>query len=158
MADAVSRLTEAGARDELLADLLVRRVAGLKRRPIFDPIERVWRLGVLLLGRSGALYAAGTTLQVSEPRHPNAQSLLAQERRELRAIALKAGIAKGDTVNFDALDIHLDALTPDTRPLARVDGGLLVRWSPTSETLTPFESYLAERVELLVDPPAGAGD
>jgi hypothetical protein len=158
IADAVARLTAAGARDELLADLQVRRVLGLRRAPTFEPIERVWRLGVLLLGRSGSLYATGTTLHVTEPRHPNAQSQLGEERRELRAIALKAGIARGDTVDFDARDILLDDLTAATRPLALIDGELRVQWNPTSDALAPFESYLAERVGLLVDPPPGAGE
>jgi hypothetical protein len=158
LATAVARLTAAGARDELLADLVARRLLGIPRAPAFQPIERVWRLGVLLLGHSATLYATGTTLRVSDPRHPNAQSQLAEQRRELRAIARKAGIASGETIDFEAHRIQLNALTPETRPLALVDGEVLVQWSPASNTLTPFESYLAERVELLIDPPAGAGD
>jgi hypothetical protein len=156
LAAATARLTAAGARDELLADLVERRTLGIRRAPVFEPVERVWRLGVLLLGRSGALYATGTTMRVSEPRHPNAQSQLGEERRELRAIALKAGIAPGETIDFDAHRIRLDDVDDASRPLARIAGDLLVRWSPTSATLTPVAGYLTERVELLTDPPAGA--
>jgi hypothetical protein len=31
-----------------------------------------------------------------------------------------------------------------------------VQWIPTTEVLAAFEAYLAARVELLDDPPAGA--
>ena len=86
----------------------------------------------------------------------HAQSRLAEDRRELRAIALKSGISGGDTINLDAVDIVLDDLTEQSRPIARTADGLAVRWSATSEALTPFESYLAERVSLLTDPPEGA--
>ena len=156
VADAVQRLTAAGARDELLVDLVRPRWMGVRLAARLDAVERVWRLGVLLLGHGGALYATGTTLRVSEPRHPNAQSQLAEERRELRAIALKSGISGGETINLDAVDIALDALTPQTRPVARTVDGLFVRWSPTSDALAPFDSYIAERVELLIHPPEGA--
>ncbi|MFC0197970.1 hypothetical protein ACFFIR_13930, partial [Microbacterium arthrosphaerae] len=40
-------------------------------------------------------------------------------------------------------------------PLVFADGSLFVRWSTTGG-LVPLESYLAERVGLLLDPPAGA--
>ena len=155
LARAVAQLTAAGARDEALVEYARPRWAGLRLAPKLTTIARVWRLGVLLLGQDGALYATGTTLRVSEPRHPNAQSSLAEQRRELRAIALRSGIAAGDTVNLDARDIRFDSLTPQTRPIARVDSRLVVQWSPNSDDLTPFESYIAERVALLTDPPAG---
>ena len=119
-------------------------------------VDRVWRLGVLLLGREGALYATGTTLRVTEPRHPNAQSRLADDRRELRAIALRSGIPGGETINLDARDIALAELGAASRPVARTDAGLAVQWSSASDQLTPFASYLAERIALLIDPPEGA--
>lgn len=156
LADAVARLDAAGVRDEQLVDYVQPKWLGVKLRPKLAPVERVWRLGVLLLGRSGTLYATGTTLHVTEPRHPNAQSRLAEGRRELRAIALNSGIARGDTIDLDARDIVLDELTATSRPLARVDGRVMVSWSETSDQLTPFESYLEERVGLLINPPGGA--
>jgi len=156
LVDAVERLTAARARDELLVEVRQPRWLGVKLPARLDAVERVWRLGVLLLGRSGALYATGTTLRVSEPRHPNAQSRLAEDRRELRAIALKSGISGGDTINLDAVDILFHTLTENSRPVARTAEGLFVRWSPTSNALTPFDTYLGERVSLLVDPPDGA--
>lgn len=157
LARAVARLSAAGARDEVLVEYARPRWAGLRLSPKLTTVGRVWRLGVLLLGRDAALYATGTSLRVSEPQHPNAQSALAEQRRELRAIALRSGISGGETINLDARDIRLDELTAATRPVARTDAGLLVQWSPNSEALAPFETYVDERVALLIDPPEGAG-
>jgi hypothetical protein len=154
---ALERLTTSGARDEVLATLTHRRLRG----DTFVLVERVWRLGVLLLGRSGALYATGTTFRVDELAFDNHQSNLAAARREYRAAALRAGLPAGETVNFDAEPIVFDAV-PDAapagpdRPVVRAPEGLRVRWSTASAALAPFEAYLAERVELLADPPPGA--
>lgn len=156
LARAVTRLRGAGARDELLVDLHRPTWLGVRLAPKLVPVERVWRLGVLLLGHSAALYATGTTLRVSEPRHPNAQSQLAENRRELRALALKSGIAGGETIDLDARDIRVDEITADSRPLARTSDGYGVRWSATSHALTPLAGYLEERVQLLLEPPEGA--
>ncbi|MCU1439583.1 MAG: hypothetical protein JWP85_580 [Rhodoglobus sp.] len=156
LTDAVSRLAAAVARDELLVDYVRPTWLGVKLAAKLVPVERVWRLGVLLLGRSGTLYATGTTLRVTEPRHPNAQSRLAEDRRELRAIALRSGISGGETINLDAHDIVLGDLGPDSRPIAAGGDGFTVAWSATSATRTPLETYLEERVQLLIDPPEGA--
>ena len=153
---AVDSLRTAQARDEVLVAYARPRWAGLRLAPKLTTIARVWRLGVLLLGHDAALYATGTTLRVSEPRHPNAQSALAEERRELRAIALRSGIAAGETINVDVRDIRFEELTALTRPIARVDAGFFVQWSPKSDALAPIGTYLAERVALLVDQPTGA--
>jgi hypothetical protein len=150
---ALERLTASGARDEVLAALTHRRLRG----DTFVLIERVWRLGVLLLGRSGALYATGTTFRIDEPAFDNHQSNLAAARRAYRVAALRAGLPVGETVTFDAQEIVLDAaLAEHAGPVILNSDGLRVRWSPTSDALAPFEAYLAERVELLADPPQGA--
>ncbi len=109
---------------------------------------------MLLLGRSGALYATGTTFRIDELKFDNHQSNLAAARREYRAAALRAGFPPGETVNFDAKPIELDAaLAESDGPVILGPDGMQVRWSPTSDALAPFESYLAERAELLADPP-----
>jgi hypothetical protein len=149
VARAVERLTASQARDELLATIVERRIRG----DMFAPVERVWRLGVLLLGRSGTLYATGTTFLVGELTHPNQQSNLAAARRAYRAMALKAGIRPGETVNFGAREIDLDH---PAGPVIQTARGLEVQWSAASTATTPFERYLGERVDLLTDPPAGA--
>jgi hypothetical protein len=153
VAHATERLAAARARDELLVTLVHRRIRG----DTFAPVERVWRLGVLLLGHSGTLYASGTTFRIDELRFDNHQSNLAAARREHRSMALRAGIAPGETITFDAEPIELDSALADAAgPVILSPDGLAVRWSPTSDVLTPFEPYLAERVELLVDPAQGA--
>jgi hypothetical protein len=153
VAAARERLTASGARDEVLAALTHRRLRG----DTFVTIERVWRLGVLLLGRSGELYATGTTFRVDEVRFDNHQSNLAAARREYRAAALRAGFAPGETVTFDAERIELDAVRTDSAgPVILGREGLLVRWSSQSTALAPFGAYLAERVELLADPSPGS--
>lgn len=147
------RLDAAGARDEVLATLMHRRLRG----DTFALVERVWRLGVVLLGRSGRLYATGTTFRIDELRFDNHQSNLAAARREYRAAALRAGFPPGETVNFDAEPIELDAaLAAAAGPVILTPDGVQVRWSPTSAALAPFDAYLAERVELLAEPPPGA--
>jgi hypothetical protein len=151
VADAVERLTASGARDEVLATLTRRRLRG----DTFVLVERVWRLGVLLLGRNGSLYATGTTFRIDELRFDDHQSNLAAARREYRAAALRAGFAAGETVTFDAVPLDLADPPRDGAVIAGPDG-IRVRWSGASDTLTPFEAYLAERVELLADPPPGA--
>jgi len=153
IAQAAKRLTEADARDEVLATLAHRRLRG----DTFVTVERVWRLGVLLLGRSGALYATGTTFRIDELTFDNHQSNLAAARREYRAAGLRAGFRPGETVNFDAEPIVLDAaLAGSAGPVILNTDGLQVRWSTASTALAPFGTYLAERVELLADPPQGA--
>ena len=154
LADATERLRASNARDEVLAALVHRRLRG----DTFVLVERVWRLGVLLLGRSGTLYATGTTFRIAQLTFDNHQSNLAAARREYRAAALRAGFKPGETVNFDAQIIELtkSGLDAASGPVILTPDGLRVRWSPTSDSLVPFDSYLAERVELLADPPAGA--
>jgi hypothetical protein len=150
---ATRRLASADARDEALATLKQRRLRG----DTFVLVERAWRLGVVLLGRSGRLYATGTTFRIDELKFDNHQSNLAAARREYRAAGLRAGFAPGETVNFDAEPIELDAaLAASAGPVILTPDGVRVRWSPTSTALAPFDTYLAERVELLADPPAGA--
>ncbi|MEO5920609.1 MAG: hypothetical protein ABIQ01_05640 [Pseudolysinimonas sp.] len=153
VARATEHLSSADARDEVLAVLTHRRLRG----DTFVLVERVWRLGVLLLGRGGTLYATGTTLRIDELKFDNHQSNLAAARREYRAAALRAGFRKGETVNFDATPLELDAgLARSDGPVVLTPEGVQVRWSAASAALAPLESYLAERVELLADPPPGA--
>lgn len=153
---AASRLADAGARDEVLAQLIERKLLGIPRGQAFVLQERVWRLGVLLLGRSGTLYATGETIRIDAPRFDNHQSNLAAERRAVRELALRSGVAAGDTLNWGAVPIDLTYPGPDG-PLIDTPDGLQVRWTPADPTaLVPFDRYVAERADLLADPPAGA--
>ncbi|HWH25885.1 MAG TPA: hypothetical protein VNT53_04490 [Pseudolysinimonas sp.] len=156
---AVTRLAAADARDEQLAAWAPRRrIFGIDRGQAMVGVERVWRLGVLLLGRSGRLYATGQIVRAVESGHPNRQSKLAEERRRIRVEAVKAGFADGDTVNIAAQPIDLAVVTESSpqEPVLFADGRLRVRWSPTSGALMDFGSYVDERVDLLISPPQGA--
>lgn len=155
---AAGRLTAAGARDELLAEYAdPRPILGIARAARMRVLGRVWRLGVLLLAADGTVHATGETLRVVDPGQRSAPTHIAEVRRVIRQAALKAGIAEGETIDFDAPAIRLDAaqLRASRGPLVLTDDGLRVRWS-SSASLMPFASYLDERVELLISPPQGA--
>lgn len=158
---AVARLEAAGARDEALAEYVVpKRVLGIQRAPQMVPIGRVWRLGVLLVGARGELFGTGEVTRAVEPRHPNNQAVSQEVRRAHQLAAFKGPFPRGETVDYDAVPLDLAALDrgEPTGPLLVSDGIVLVRWSPSSGASTPLERYLADRVDLLVDPPGGAGE
>lgn len=160
VAEAVIALQEGGARDEALADHVPeRRVLGLPRAARMTPLGRVWRLGVLLLDAHGRIFATGRVVRAERPARRSVPANAVAEQRAYRAAAVKGGIHEGDTVNFDARAVDLDELARHgaSGPLVLDGGAVLVRWSPAQpDALTPFERYLADRVELLVNPPAGA--
>ncbi|SEB15141.1 hypothetical protein [Leifsonia sp. 21MFCrub1.1] len=161
VAGAVATLTAAGARDEALAEYVpAHRRFLIRREPVLRGIGRVWRLGVFLLDADGTLRATGTLVRATPPGRPQYQSASAEERRSLRAAAARGRFRDGETVNFDASVIPLDAsaLRAATGPLFLRDGQPLVRWSPSAGDAGArgFEAYLAERVDLLAHPPEGA--
>ena len=175
LARARARLSEAGARDEALAEFVpARRVMLVTREARMVPVARVWRLGVLLLGTSAGsasagsgsgssaagLWATGSITRVLEPGRPAYQSESAERRRAYRAAALRGHFPKGETVNFDASPIELDstALAASAGPLLLHDGRALVLWNATlgPESATPLDAYLDDRVDLLIHPPEGA--
>lgn len=158
-AQAVRRLDAAGARDEALAVFVPRhRRMLITREAVLQPAGRVWRLGVLLLDRDANLRATGAITRATEPGRPAYQSLSAETRRAYRAAAQRGHFGHGETVNYDAEPIDLDAasLRASTGPLILRDGRALVKWSATAEGTVDFEAYLSERVGLLTDPPLGA--
>lgn len=159
--DAVAALSADGARHEALAEYIpARRTLGIRREPALRRIGDVWRLGVFLLDGSGTLYAAGTLVRATPPGRPQYQSQSAEYRRALRAAAQRGHFRDGETVNFDAHPIELDAdaLRASTGPLFVRGGQALVRWSAAADDAhaRPFGGYLAERVDLLAHPPEGA--
>ncbi|HEU4807354.1 MAG TPA: hypothetical protein VFT01_03770 [Homoserinimonas sp.] len=161
LATAVERLRTADAHDEALAIFIPRRRLLLfTKEASFIPLGRVWRLGVFLLDREETLYQTGSTTRAVAPGHPGFQSNSAEERRGHRAAAFKGPFSPGETVNFGAnvIDLDAEALRISHGPLFLADDKPLVRWNPTAtvDTAIPFDAYLAERVSLLVEPPAGA--
>lgn len=154
VAAAVARLASADARTELRVDLTTRRGI-LGRGHALEPRERVWRLGAVCLDARGGLFATGQVLVVAGERHPNFRSNVALERTELQRLAGRAGIPVGETIVIDAAPLDLDAegLAP---PLRESDAGVGVAWTPGGAPI-PLGAYLAERVSLLLDPPASVG-
>ena len=159
--DAVAALTDAGARQEALAEYVpTRRTLGIRREPALRRTGSVWRLGVFLLDDAGTLYATGTLVRATPPGRPQYQSQSAEHRRVLRAAAQRGHFREGETVNFDAQPIPLgpNALRVSTGPLFLRDGRALVRWSAAADDAhaRDFDGYLSERVDLLAHPPEGA--
>lgn|GEM_PF-181087 len=160
LAGAVARLVAAGARDEALAVFVPRQRRMLvTREPVLRPVGRVWRLGVLLLDGDGVLRATGSIVRATEPGRPAYQSLSAETRRAYRAAAQRGHFPAGETVNYDAevIEVDADGLRASTGPVFVRDGRAFVRWNAaTPDAAVPLEAYLAERVGLLADPPLGA--
>jgi hypothetical protein len=157
--DALRRLVEAGARDEARAVLVPRRRSlGIPREPVLKPAGRVWRLGVLLLGTDGTLYATGRLVRATPPGRTQYVSVSAETRRAYRAAAERGHFRDGETVDFDAppIDLTAESLRASAGPLVLRDGRPLVRWSASSDQTVDFHAYLAERVDLLAHPPEGA--
>lgn len=166
---AVRELAAASARTETLAEYVPeRRVLGLPRAPRMTAVGEVWRLGVLLLDADGRLYATGRVVRAERPARRSVIAESVAEHRAYRAAAVKGGIPEGATVVFDARSIELDAdaladaAASGTAPVVLATGAggapqVAVRWDPArADAVIPFESYLAERVELLAHPPHGA--
>jgi hypothetical protein len=174
-------LAAAGARTEALAEYEPPgRVLLIPRAERLRPVARVWRLGVLLLGAGihgvdarradvlGAtvlsadapplLYATGSITRSHEPGRPTYQAESAERRRQLRVAAYRGHFAPGESVNYGAAPIALDAsLVGASGVLTIGNGRALVRWNTADPYVTTdFDAYLADRVALLVDPPAGA--
>ncbi|GAB3394054.1 hypothetical protein GCM10027568_23970 [Humibacter soli] len=175
LVDATARLAAAGARTEALAEYEAPgRVLLIPRAERLRPIGRVWRLGVILLGVTGGradgggddhgadapptVYATGSVTRSHEPGRPTYQAASAERRRQLRVAAYRGRFAQGESVNYDAEPIALDeSLVGSSGVLTVMDGHALVRWSPSDPgATTDFDGYVADRVGLLVDPPAGA--
>ncbi|MET4637881.1 hypothetical protein [Mycetocola sp. 2940] len=158
---AVQRLGAAGARTEALAEYVPeRRVLLVPRPPVLRSLGRVWRLGVFLLGADATLYETGLTTRALEPGRPGYQSQSAEQRRAYRAAASRGRFPHGETVNFDAVPVVLDAdaLRGSTGRLFVSGDRPLVRWNATASDADAVDlaAYLDDRVQLLVEPPAGA--
>lgn len=162
--DAARALRAADVPDEALGEYVEpRAVLGIRREPTMRSLGRVWRVGALLLGSSletgGRVWATGAITRVTDPGRSQFQSVSAEVRRAYRAAAARGHFDAGDTVNHGATPIPLDASLVDGPGVLFVhDDRPFVRWSPTAGAAVPLADYLADRVGLLVDPPAGATD
>ena len=152
---AILRLETMGLGDEAIAILRpARRIGFIPRPAAMDSVGRAWRLGVLLLDRHGRLFAIGGITRSIELTHETVyMNAEAMHRRELRVAATRGGFALGDVVNFDVVEIALDAasLRAETGPLSLRGDTVMVRWvaGEGDQGLTSLESYLAERMDIL---------
>ncbi|PFG34697.1 hypothetical protein [Sanguibacter antarcticus] len=155
---AVERLEAAGARDEALAVLVEPRpLLGLTRPAVLRGVGRAWRLGALMLGADGTLYATGALVRAREAGVRNHQSASAEARRDLRAAALRGKFGPGETVNYGWRELALDAAavrSGDGPLVFAPDGTLAVRWNAAlgDAAARDVVAYLDERVRLLVEP------
>ncbi|BDI22674.1 glutaminase [Herbiconiux sp. L3-i23] len=145
------RLDDAGARTEALARLgRRRRILGVGGGPVFEPLGRVWRLGVLLLGTDGALHAAGAVTRAAEERQHGWTAVSAAERSAVRALAAQT-FPVGETVNYETRPLRtaVDDSGALDAPLRIVDGEVRVEWAPGQHPVD-LAAYLRERAELLL--------
>ena len=159
-AAAAAELGRHGARDEALAEHVPeRRTLGIPRAARMTPLGRVWRLGVLLVDTEGRLFATGRVVRAERPVRRSTPAAAIAEQRAFAAAAVKGGFAEGETVNFGAAPVDPAEMERSgaSGPIVMVGDGLFVRWNPTQpDALTPLGRYLADRVELLANPPSGA--
>ncbi|PRI11594.1 hypothetical protein [Leucobacter massiliensis] len=167
-AAAAGRLRGAGIGTEALARYVAPRRVLLWTKPAtMEPLGEVWRVGTLLLGAEGELYALGHATRAAERGRPGYQSLSREERREIAAAALRGGYPAGTPVNYDAVRIPLgEAGTAEDRgpdpapelPVGYAEGEFRVRWrrgAPLSGAPS-LAAFLSERVDLLIHPPFAA--
>ena len=158
LAGAVRRLDDAGVADEALANFVRRKkVLGIERSPVMQPVGRVWPLGVLLLGRDGSLHATGKITRAVPAGYPGYQSPGLEVRRGYRAAAHAGKFVEGDTVNFDTREIVVDEVHAESTPLFVDDAGRArVHWNPNNLGQSrDLDAYLGDRVGLLIDAAAG---
>ena len=170
--EAAGRLAHAGVTPEALAEFVPagRRFGVLPRAATMRPLGEVWRLGALLLEADGDLFAAGRATRAQERGRVGYQSASREARRDIAAAALHGGYPAGAPVNFEARPLRLAELAQRQRtdqpaaeiepelPLGVHDGEFRVRWragAPLAGAQT-LESYIAERVDLLINPPFAA--
>ena len=157
-----ARARLAGAPQEALGELIEpRRLFGIARAPRIERRGTAWHLGVLLL-TDDAVLATGDVIRARQQARRGYTAESQRRRAELAAAARRGGFAEGETVHIGWRVLNSDALAGAdageggaSRVLIDVNGVPSVRWS-TSGGLMPLEAYLAERIALLREPPAGA--
>jgi hypothetical protein len=152
-----ARAQLADAPREAVGELIApRQMFGMGRSPRIVRRGSAWHLGVLLLTDDGVLSTGEVVRARAEVRRGFAAE--SQRRRaELAAAARRGGIPEGDVVHigWEILDLDAVGRGAASGPLSLRDGVPSVRWSAAGGHV-PLSAYLAERIELLRHPPAGA--
>jgi hypothetical protein len=125
-----------------------------KTAPMIAPVGRAWRLGVLLVDKSGGVYETGDVTRAIEPlRAVTNRSAEAEARRDDRRAAARGKFPEGEVVNhrFIPLDLDDETLTAGSGPLKVRDGVVMVHWDRSSPDrgISTLERYLADRVSIL---------
>ena len=108
-----------------------RKIFGVARPPVIDPAGHAWRVGALLIGSDGNLYATGKVTRAVVPKDFNSdKSIAGEERREIQRAAARGAFRAGESVNYEWV------------PLTTDDAEALV--APV-----PLEQYITERLTLL---------
>ena len=154
LARTVARLEAAGIHDEALASWKHSRgVLGIGASDSLIPVGRAWRLGVLLLGRGGALYSTGEVTRAVQPgRAAVNRSAGGEQRRAIRAIAARGNFPRGEVINHGWAPIALDeaSLATGFGLLSVRNGVVQVRIDPAELGVVPVERYLNDRVSILL--------
>ena len=123
---------------------LVPRAARVRR------VGEAWRLGVLLLTIDGTLLGGAETARAKRPARVGYVAESARARDAVRHALFRGGVPEGQAAHLDARPLD------ECDEVAGRDGALVVRWAPGAPLASaiPLDAYLAERVRLLVEPPA----
>jgi hypothetical protein len=133
---------------------------GLTRRAKMRNLGQVWRLGIFLMDRNGLFLRAGDSTRVVETSHIEHVSAYRTERHQLMDAAFRGGFPTGSVVNFNThpVLIDVDYLATPGSPLFTRGPHTFVRWrtGASDDEAMLFSDYMAERLELLINPPRGA--
>ena len=149
LAETVATLEGSGVADEALALLETPRL----RKPVMRSVGRAWRLGVLLIDRSGDLYLTGEITRAIEPQVAvTSRTLLAERKRDDRRAAVRGKFPEGAVVNHGFLRIPLEPLYDggSSGPLSVENGEVRIRWQPSGGTM-PLARYFNDRIGLLFE-------
>ena len=131
-----------------LADRPREAVGEWARRGRIVPIDRAWRVGVLLIA-DDAVYGVGEVLRARTEAVRGYTATAQRERAERAAAAARGGFADGEIVHLGAERLDLSALDRGeaTGPLLARDGVVQVRWSAAAAP-RPLAEYLSEQIAL----------
>ncbi|MBP1242061.1 hypothetical protein ABID92_000112 [Frigoribacterium sp. PvP120] len=148
----VAELAARDARQESLATVKAsRRLLLVHTSASLLPAGRAWRLGVLLLGAEGQVWATGTITRATEPKREQHLSASVEERRDARRAASRR-FAEGEVVNYGHVPVRTDAealRSGAAEPLVLVGDAVHVRWGRGPGELRELGAYLADRADLL---------
>lgn len=142
-----------------LGELVVpKRFLGMGRAPRIVPRGEAWHVGTLLIG-DREVAAVGDILRSRAEVRRGFTAEAQRERAALQAAAFRGGFAEGATLHIDYIPIDLAAVEAGgaSGPLAMRDGIPSIRWSAAGGWM-PLETYLSDRIGLLLDPPGAAGN